>query len=84
MLPVAIVRYADVCACLLQAAYGSDVPARRQHQQQMQYAGNGSGAYPNGGYPSHYAGSQRAAQGVAYDERTGQFVVNGRPYGAYR
>lgn len=63
------------------------MPASRRQQQQ--YMANGTGAYPNGsyvagGYPSHYVGSQRAAQGVAYDERTGQFVVNGRPYGAYR
>ncbi len=82
--PVRLFKTAYTCVCMVQAAYGSDVPARRQRQQQSQYAGNGSGAYPNGGYPSHYAGSQRAAQGVAYDERTGQFVVNGRPYGAYR
>ncbi len=77
--------------CLMQAAYGADVPPRRvsrQQQQQQQYMAHGTGAYPNGshasnGYPSAYMGSQRAAQGVAYDERTGQFVVNGRPYGAY-
>ena len=64
------------------AAYGSDVPARQQRQQQA----HRSGAYPNGAYAGSsggYPSSQRAAQGVAYDERTGQFVVNGRPYGAY-
>ena len=77
----------EAMMCFLQTPYGSDVPSRRQ--QQRQYMTNGTGAYPNGapgsgGYPSHYAGSQRAAQGVAYDERTGQFIVNGQPYGAYR
>ena len=79
----------DAVMCLVQAAYGSDVPPGRSSRQQQQYMAHGTGAYPNGshaghGYPSAYMGSQRAAQGVAYDERTGQFVVNGRPYGAYR
>ncbi|BDA51220.1 probable glutamyl endopeptidase [Coccomyxa sp. Obi] len=66
--------------------YGQDVrrTSRQRQQRQQQYMTNGGGAVTNGGgsYPSHYAGGREHA--VVYDERSGQFVVNGRPYGAYQ
>lgn len=62
--------------------YGQRTPPRRQSQ----YMTNGGGAAVTnggGGYPSHYSAG-RSEHAVVYDEHSGQFVVNGRPYGAYQ
>lgn len=63
--------------------YSQDV-RRTSRQRQQQYMANGGSAVTNGsgGYLSHYAGGREHA--VVYDERSGQFVVNGRPYGSYQ
>jgi hypothetical protein len=75
-------------------AYGQDVGASRQPPQrgasalprQATPSAPEWGAVPmagGGGYGGGYSGNRRAEQGVAYDERSGQFIVQGRPYGAY-
>ncbi len=62
--------------------YGPRTPPRGRQQQ---FVTNGGGAVTNGGggYPSHYSAG-RSEHAVVYDEHSGQFVVNGRPYGAYQ
>lgn len=74
-------------------AYGQDVGGGRQPPPSRR--GSSGAALPRQPTPSApqwgsvpMAGgsgysSSRAEQGVAYDERTGQFIVQGRPYGAY-
>ena len=76
-------------------AYGQDVGGRQQ--QPPRRGGSSGAALPRqaatpsapewGAVPLAGGGggydSRRAEQGVAYDERTGQFIVQGQPYGAY-
>ena len=63
--------------------YGRDVNSRAAAQRQFMANGATNGAASgSGSYPSHSV--RHSQHGVVYDERRGQFVVNGRPYGAYQ
>ena len=75
--------------------YGADVAAQRQRQEQQRAARQSERQFVVASQPpvpsapslamaqgGGYGG--RAERGVAYDERTGQFIVQGQPYGAYQ
>ena len=76
----------------LQVAYGQDVgsqrpPRRGASNAASQAPSQATPSAPQWGTGPHGGESNtdwRARQGVAYDEGTGQFLVQGRPYGAYQ